>query len=94
MLIEWDDAKRAGNAAKHGIDFASVGQFDWSAAVVRAGVRFDYGEVRLLALGPMTSEPDRLFAVVYTVERRAGRIISFRRANNREIKTCGAEIQA
>ncbi|HUC16457.1 MAG TPA: BrnT family toxin [Acetobacteraceae bacterium] len=94
MPIEWDDAKQAGNIAKHGIDFASIEQFDWLMAVVRADVRFDYGEVRLLAIGPMTSEPDRLFAVVYTVERRAVRIISFRRASNREIKIYEAEIQA
>lgn len=85
MPFEWDEAKRAANVAKHGLDFARVERFEWDAALVHGDVRFDYGEVRLIAVGPMLDEPDRLFTIVFTIERRAVRVISLRRASNREI---------
>lgn len=86
-MLDWDGAKREANVEKHGLDFALVEQFEWQRALVRADVRFGYGEVRLIAIGPIAGEPDRLFTVVFTVERRAVRIISFRRASNREIRS-------
>jgi uncharacterized DUF497 family protein len=61
---------------------------------VRADVRFAYGEVRPIATGPMGSEPDRLFTVVFAVERRGVPIIAFRGASNREIRSYDAENQA
>ena len=32
MEYEWDEAKRRGNLAKHGIDFATAAEFDWPVA--------------------------------------------------------------
>ncbi len=93
-MPDWDEAKRATNIAKHGLDFVSIEQFGWERALVRADVRFGYGEIRLIAVGPMESELDRLFTVVFTVERRGLRIISFRRASDREIRSYEAENQA
>jgi uncharacterized protein len=92
MPFEWDEAKRAGNAAKHGLDLALAEQFEWEEALVRADVRFDYGEIRLVAIGPMQTISDRLFVIVFTVERRTVRVISLRRANNREIRRYEQEI--
>ena len=81
MPHEWNPAKRIANLAKHGVDFAVIEAFEWATALVRADVRFDYGEVRLVALGLIGS---RLHALVYTVERRVVWIISLRKANNTE----------
>jgi uncharacterized DUF497 family protein len=82
MLYIWDEAKRAANLAKHGVDFAAAECFDWETARVSADLRRAYGEPRMVALGKIGS---RLHVMVFT--RRAGkvRIISLRKANNREM---------
>ena len=60
MPYEWDEAKRRGNIAKHGIDFESVHRFDWTTARYEHSVR--QGEERVFALGYIG---DRLHAVAY-----------------------------
>lgn len=82
MQVTWDPAKRLVNIAKHGVDFVAVGGFEWEAALVRADVRFDYGEPRLVAMAPIEQ---RLHGLVFTVEGRTVRVISLRKANNKEI---------
>lgn len=82
MRLTFDPAKAAANLAKHGVAFSAVEAFEWDEALVRADVRFDYPEPRFLALGLIGS---RLHALVFSVERRAVRIISLRKASNREI---------
>jgi len=82
MLIEWDETKRAENITKHGVDFAAVETFDWSVALVRGDTRHAYGEMRLIAMAPIGG---RLHVLVCTVERRAVRVISLRKANGKEI---------
>lgn len=93
MPFSWDETKRAANLVKHGIDFGRVTAFAWELALVRADLRFEYGEVRLLATAPMHDEWDRLFVLVYTVERRSVRVISLRRASNREIRNYEDQVQ-
>jgi uncharacterized DUF497 family protein len=67
--------------AKHGISFAALVDFDWATAFVEAGTRFDYGEVRLTALGTIG---DRLHVLIYTIRRTQTWVISLRRANSKE----------
>lgn len=81
-MFEWDEDKREGNVAKHGVDFPTVVDFDFSTALVRADTRAAYGEVRLIALGFVG---DRLYALCYTI-RRAVRVISLRKANKKEVR--------
>ena len=38
-LYEWDPAKARSNLEKHGIDFASVSDFEWDTAVIRRSDR-------------------------------------------------------
>ena len=45
-----------------------------------------YGETRFIATGPIASFGERIFVVVYTWRDGARRIISFRKANDREIR--------
>jgi hypothetical protein len=79
---EWDEAKRRGNLAKHGIDFADAHQFDWDSAMRFPDVRKPYGEERWLALGKIGA---RLHAVIYTTRDGRTRVISLRKANNKEV---------
>ena len=51
MRLEWDEAKRAANLAKHGIDFLLAEQFDFEGAKIGPDARRDYGEPRFIALG-------------------------------------------
>jgi uncharacterized protein len=80
-MWEWDEAKRQANLAKHGVDFAVVVNFDWTTADVRVDDRFDYGEVRKFALGLIDG---RLFALVYAERNGLMRVITRRKANERE----------
>jgi uncharacterized DUF497 family protein len=82
MRFTFDPAKASANLAKHGVAFGAVADMDWSVAVVFADVRLAYPEPRLLALAPIGP---RLHALVFSVERRAVRIISLRKASNREM---------
>jgi len=62
-MIRWDEAKRAANLAKHGVDFAVATGFDWDGALVVEDTRFDYGERRYQALG--NDRPAPLHAGLY-----------------------------
>lgn len=79
----WDPAKRLTNIAKHGVDFITAYGMDWSVAVVRADTRQNSREVRLRAIVPLD---ERLYFVTYTIRTNKCRVISARKANNREIK--------
>lgn len=50
MEIEWDEAKRAANLAKHSIDLADVVNFDWRSAEFFSDDYID-GELRSRTLG-------------------------------------------
>jgi uncharacterized DUF497 family protein len=91
MRFSFDPGKLARNLGKHGVDFAAMKAFDWDHALVLADVRFDYPEPRLSALSLIGN---RLYFVVFTIERRALRIISLRKANNQEIDRYEASDQA
>lgn len=83
MRIEFDKAKDTANLAKHGVSLALATELDWEAALVWIDERFEYGELRMIALAPKTG------VLCYTafVERgEVRRIISLRRANRREVK--------
>jgi uncharacterized DUF497 family protein len=81
-MIRWDEAKRAANLAKHGVDFAAAAAFDWDGALVVEDTRFDYGEKRYRALGIISQ---RLHMLVFTRIPDGFRVISLRRANKKEV---------
>jgi uncharacterized DUF497 family protein len=81
MLLEFDPAKRDATLAERGLDFAD-------AAIVFAGKhrsviddRASYGEVRWITVGTIGN---RLVVLVWTQRGPARRIISLRKANERE----------
>lgn len=83
MRIEFDPAKDAANRAKHGVSLALAGELDWTVALVWIDERFDYDEVRAIALAPKTGI---LYYVAFVDREDVRRIISLRRANRREVK--------
>ena len=83
MQIEFDPVKDASNIAKHGESLALAAELDWEAALVWLDERFEYGEMRLIALAPRTGI---LYYVAFVDRGRVRRVISLRRANRREVK--------
>ncbi len=79
MPYEWDEAKWMETLERRGIDFASVGDFDWDGALHRRSDRD--GEIRWASIGLIG---DRLHHIVWTVRGDNIRIISLRKANARE----------
>jgi uncharacterized protein len=82
VQLEWDEAKRAANLAKHGIDFVDALEMFAAPMFVKPDERKDYGESRWQGLGIVQG---RLMVVAYTKrEPSTVRIISLRKANSRE----------
>ena len=79
MTYEWDEAKNQFNLVKHGIDFADIEHFDWDHAVSIPSNR--HGESRIAAIGNLDG---LLHFVVYTIRGPNCRIISLRRASDKE----------
>ena len=83
MEFEWDEAKDAANLAKHGVSLAKAVRLDWDEAFDRVDIRADYGEIRKRALVPMRG---RIYFCAYTIRNGVYRIISLRKANDREAR--------
>ena len=83
MRIEFDAAKDAANLAKHGVSLALAAELDWEAALVWIDDRFEYAELRVIALAPKAKI---LYCVAFVDRGDVRRIISLRRANRREVK--------
>ena len=77
----WDERKRAENLRKHDVDFALVEHFEFDTAVITVYDRKDYGEVRYRAFGMIEA---RLHVLIFTARGAQTRVISLRRANDRE----------
>ena len=86
MAIEFDQAKSDRNSAERGIPFIMAEAFDWQTAKVRQDMRSDYGEPRFIALGRIDA---KVYVLVFTPRGQNVRVISLRRANEREIRAYG-----
>jgi uncharacterized protein len=83
MQIEFDPVKDASNQAKHGVSLALAAKLEWDAGLVWVDTRYEYGELRMIALAP---EINVLYYVAFVDRGEVRRIISLRRANRREVK--------
>ncbi|MCY7389714.1 MAG: BrnT family toxin [Burkholderiales bacterium] len=83
MRIQFDRMKDLANRATHGVSLALAAQLDWEAALVWVDDRFDYDEVRMIALAPETAT---LYYVAFIERGDICRVISLRRATRREVK--------
>lgn len=83
MEIDFDLAKNEKNIRERGLSFERVGDFDFETAQIRPDLRKDYPELRLVALGFLDA---RLHVLCFTQVADGIRVISFRKANQREVK--------
>lgn len=83
MKIEFDPVKNQRNIAERNISFESVIDFDWVNALIWQDCRFDYGEPRFNALGYLNN---RVHFLTFKPLTNGIRVISFRKANKREVK--------
>ncbi len=82
MDIDFDPAKNQSNIQQRGLSFERVAHFDFETALFSMDERFDYGEIRYRALGFIDG---RLYALVFVETSEGIRVISFRKANKREV---------
>lgn len=82
MQFEWDEDKNKANVKKHKLSFEDSKQLFENPLIINEDVRYEYKEKRIIGYGEIDG---RLMCVVYT-ERKPNkiRIISFRKANDRE----------
>ena len=82
MPIEFEPVKDTTNQAKHGVSLSAAGELDWEAALVWIDDRFEYDEMRMIALAPRS---EIVYYVAFVDRGSVRRIISLRRANRREV---------
>jgi len=83
MELEYDHKKNRRNIEQRGISFEFVARFEWDSAIVWQDNRRDYGEIRYCALGYIG---ERIFQLAFTMRGDTLRVISLRKANQREVK--------
>lgn len=84
MEFEWDETKNNANMRKHGVSFRSAtGVFLDPHRLELEDTRKRYGEQRVVTVGQIET---RVFVVVYTWRYEVHRVISARKANERETK--------
>ncbi len=76
---EWHPDKARSNLDKHGVDFVSVKDFEWDTAVIRPSDR--HGETRFAAYGYIGR---RLHSLAFATREDRIRVVSFRKADERE----------
>jgi len=81
VKLEWDDAKRQKTRAERGLDFGDVASVDWALALTIEDARADYSEIRYVTMAPIG---DRLCVFAWCWRGEAMRVISLRKANERE----------
>ena len=83
MDFEWDESKSEACFHQRGFDFAyAVRAFFDPGRLIQADTRRSYGEDRYQLMGQIDG---RLFVLAYTPRNGAIRIISARKANQREV---------
>jgi uncharacterized DUF497 family protein len=83
MEVSYDPTKAQANLTKHGVSLSDTESFEWDTAIVWMDGRRDYGEIRMTGIGYIGL---RLHVVVFTDRDNTRRIISLRKADDREIK--------
>ncbi len=83
MRFEFDPAKDKLNLAKHSLSLSLASTVAWDEALVWVDPRFEYDELRMIALVP---EGDRLYCVAFVDRGISRRIISLRHAARHEVK--------
>ena len=81
MNIEFDPVKRGKTLAERGLDFARAGEVFAGRHFTAEDAREDYSEMRLITVGTLEG---RMVVIVWAQRGEVRRIISMRKANERE----------
>jgi len=84
MEISYDQSKNLYNIQNRNLPFDRARDFDFETTIFAIDKRKNYGEIRRCALGYLGN---RLHALVFTETTMGIRVISFRKANKREIES-------
>ena len=90
MDIEFDILKRTLTLAERGIDMARVGEIFERPTLTFIDDREDYGELRHITIGFLD---ERMVVAVWTQRVNTRRIISLRKANDREQQAYGSRLE-
>lgn len=90
MEFTWSKAKRAANLKAHGLDFVDASLVFDGLTFTFEDDRFSYGEQRFVTLGLLAGTP---VSIVHTETEHEIRIISFRKATQREAQIYLNQIQ-
>jgi uncharacterized DUF497 family protein len=82
MQIEFDPVKRAKTLEERGLDFSKANLIFAGKHLTREDIREDYDEQRFQTAGWLD---ERIVILIWTPRGEARRIISMRKANEREI---------
>ncbi len=83
VKVSFDPQKNLRNIEERNLPFSLVENFDFNTAQITIDTRIDYGEVRYVAIGLLD---ERVHVVCFKETDNGIRVISFRKANNREVK--------
>ena len=86
MRIEFDEAKRSETFEARGLDMARAAEVFADATLTVEDDRQNYGEVRYITIGFLD---EVMVVLVWTRRATAHRIISMRKANERERRLYG-----
>lgn len=86
MRFEFDPAKDAVNRLKHGVSLSEGGNLELDETTVTQDERRHYGEARFRAFGRIAGKG---YCLVFTTRGDAIRLISLRRAREKEMRRYG-----
>ena len=89
MEFTWSETKRV-ETQGHGLDFINAPRVFEGVTFTFEDYRFSYGEQRLVTLGLLAGVP---VSLVHTETDHEIRVISFRKATNREAKIYFSQVQ-
>jgi hypothetical protein len=90
MEFTWSKAKRTANLKAHGLDFVDAPLVFDGLTFTFEDDRFSYGEQRFVTLGLLAGTP---VSIVHTETEHEIRIISFRKATQREAQIYFNQVQ-
>jgi uncharacterized DUF497 family protein len=86
----WSERKRALNLKEHGIDFVDAPRVFEGLTYTFEDDRFSYGEQRFITLGLLAGIP---VSIAHTENDHEIRVISFRKATDREAQIYFGQVQ-
>jgi hypothetical protein len=90
MEFTWSERKRALDLKEHGIDFVDAPRVFEGLTYTLEDDRFSYGEQRFITLGLLAGIP---VSIAHTENDHEIRVISFRKATDREAQIYFGQVQ-